>query len=130
MFNAPTDTFSNRNKDVYIARQDKVSYDDYNNQIKTYKKPFYYGKKNYQPLEWRNLLAYTTYYGEIKNKAVQMLVDYTDKNKFKEKDLAYLYGATPKGESLYGENANYIIKACREQNTKVLVILEEIIKED
>ena len=59
-----------------------------------------------------------------------MLVDYTDRGKFKEFDLAYLYGATPKGETIYGENANYVIKAFREQNTKIMVIFEEIIKED
>ena len=130
MFNAPTDTFANRFKDVYIAQIDKVEYDDYNNQIKTYKKPFFYGKKNYQPLAWRNLQAYKDYFGEVKNNSVQMLIDYTDRGKFKEFDLAYLYGATPKGESINGENANYIVKTFREQNTKIMVILEEIIKED
>jgi hypothetical protein len=130
MFNAPTDTFANRFKDVYIARQDKVEYDDYNNQIKTYQKPFFYGKKNYQPLDWRNLQAYKEVYGQINNNVVQMLVDYTDRGKFKEFDLAYLYGATPKGETINGENANYIVKAFREQNTKIMVIFEEIIKED
>lgn len=130
MFNAPFDTFTNKDKDVYIARVDKVEYDDYNNQIKTYQKPFFYGKKNYQPLEWRNLLAYKELYGEVPHKAAQMLVDSKDNGKFKEFDLAYLYGATPKGETIYGENANYIIKSVRLQNTKILVIMEEIIKED
>lgn len=130
MFNAPTDTFANRFKDVYIARIDKVEYDDYNNQIKKYKKPFFYGKKNYQPLSWRNLQAYKELYGQINNSVVQMLIDYTDRGKFKEFDLAYLYGATPIGENVYGENANYIVKAFREQNTKIMVILEEIIKEN
>lgn len=130
MFNAPTDTFANRFKDVYIARQDKVEYDDYNNQIITYKKPFFYGKKNYQPLDWRNLKAYKEVYGQTKSKVVQMLIDYKDKGIFEEFDVAYLYGTTPKGESVYGENANYTIKSVRPQNTKIMVILEEIIKEE
>lgn len=130
MFNAPTDTFSNKNKDVYIARQDKIEYDDYNNQIKTYKKPFFYGRKNYQPLDWRNLQAYKEVYGQVTNNVVQCLIDYTDRGKFQEFDLAYLYGATPKGETINGENANYVVKAFREQNTKIAVIFEEIIKEE
>lgn len=130
MFNAPNDTFINRNKDVYIARKDKVEYDEFHNQIVKYKKPFFYGKKNYQPLDWRNLRAYEEPYGEINNNSVQMLIDYTDRGKFKPFDLAYLYGANPRGETVYGEKANYIVKAFREQNTKIMVILEEIIKEE
>ena len=86
--------------------------------------------RNYQPLTWRTLQSYMSSFGETKNNVVQMLIDYTDKGIFKEFDLMYLYGASPKGEQVYGENANYIVKAFREQNTKIMVILEEIIKED
>lgn len=128
MFNAPTDTFANRFKDVYITRVDSVDIDDYGNQIKKYQKPFFYGKKNYQPMNWRNLQAYKETFGEVKSNVVQMLIDYTDRGKFQEFDLAYLYGASPKGETIYGTNANYIVKSFREQNTKIMVILEEIIK--
>lgn len=130
MYNAPNDTFSNVNKDIYIARKDKVDYDDFNNEVITYHKPFYYGKKNYQPLTWKNLQAYKEVYGEVKNNVVQCLINYTDKGMFEEFDLAYLYGANPKGEEVYGENANYIVKACRPQNTRIMVLFEEIIKED
>ena len=108
----------------------EAKYDDYNNEIVEYNKPFYYGMRNYQPLTWRTLQSYMSSFGETKNNVVQMLIDYTDKGIFKEFDLMYLYGASPKGEQVYGENANYIVKAFREQNTKIMVILEEIIKED
>jgi len=126
MFNVSFDTFTNRNKDIYIAPKIGVEYDDYNNEIVKYDKPFYYGMKNYQPLTWRNLQSYMSIYGETNRNVVQLLVDYTDRGKFKQFDLAYLYGATPKGEKVYGENANYVIKAVREQNVKIMVILEEI----
>lgn len=128
-FETSMDTFGNARKDVYIARKIKVDYDDYNNEIVVYEKPFFYGKKNYQPLTWRTLQSYLEVYGETDSNVVQMLIDASDKGKFKPFDLAYLYGATPKGETVYGENANYVVKACREQNVKIMVILEEIIKE-
>lgn len=126
MFNVSFDTFTNRNKDIYVARKKGVTYDDYNNEIVEYEKPVYYGVKNYQPLTWKNLQSYMSVYGETNRNVVQLLVDYTDRNLYKQFDLAYLYGATPKGEKVYGENANYVIKAVREQNVKMMVILEEI----
>ena len=49
---------------------------------------------------------------------------------FKQFDLAYLYGITPNNEIKNGDNANYIIRAFKPQNTKIMVILEEIIKEE
>jgi len=130
IFNANKDTFSNVNKDMYIAKKIGVEYDDYNNETIIYDKPFFYGKKNYQPMNLVSLQSYMSVYGETKNNIVQLLIDNSERNKFKVFDVAYLYGNTPKGESVYGENANYVVKAFREQNTKILVILEEIIKEE
>lgn len=130
IFNANKDTFSNVNKDMYIARKIDIKYDDYNNETIVYAKPFFYGKKNYQPMNLTSLQSYMSVYGETKNNIVQLLIDSSERNKFKVFDVAYLYGKTPKGESVYGENANYVVKAFREQNTKILVILEEIIKEE
>ena len=129
MFNAPNNTFANVNKEIYIARKGNVTYDDYNNEIITYEEPFYYGAKNYQPLTWKSLQAYKEVYGEVQSNVVQCLIDYSDENMFKEFDLAYLYGVTPKGETINGENANYVVKAFRKQNTRIMVIFEEIIKE-
>ena len=59
-----------------------------------------------------------------------MLINYTEDGRFKAFDLAYLYGATPDGEVKYGDNANYIVRAYKPQNTKIMVIFEEIVKEE
>lgn len=129
MFKTPNNIFRNWNKDMYIARKDKIIYDDYNNEIVTYKKPFYFGKVNYQPLTGKSLEAYIKAYGETENNIVSCLINYTDKDKFKAFDLAYLYEATPEGENKYGDNANYKIRAFKPQNTKIMVLMEEIVKE-
>lgn len=134
MFNPPNDTTSNVYKPLYIARKKSVTYDDYNNEIVEYDTPFRFVNDqtpinvNYQPLNWKTLQAYMSVYGETRSNVVQALIDYNYEKVFKEFDLAYLYGATPKGETINGENANYIVKAFRRQNTKILVIFEEIIK--
>ena len=69
-------------------------------------------------------------YGETTNNIVSCLIDYYKEGEFKEFDLAYLYGANPNGELNNGDNANYKIRAFKPQNTKIMVILEEIIKEE
>lgn len=130
MFNSPYDTMANVNKEIYIARKKDVEDDEYNNEIVTYEKPFFYGMENYQPLTGNSLEAYIRVYGETKSNIVRCFIDYTEKGKFKEFDLAYLYGAKPDGELVYGDNANYLIKAYKEQNTKIMVLFEEIIKEE
>lgn len=129
-FNAPNDIYTNWNKTLYVARKDEVILDDYGNEIVTYKKPFYFGKVNYQPLTGKNLEDYIREYGEVKNNIVSFLINYTDKDKIKDFDVCYLYGATPKREVKYGDNANYLVRAHKPQNTKVMVILEEIVKEE
>lgn len=129
-FNPPNNIFKNWNKDMYIATKKEVKYDDYNNEIVIYNKPFFFGRVNYQPLTGKNLEAYIQAYGETKNNIVSCLIDYTEDGKFKEFDLAYLYGATPNGEQVYGDNANYMVRTYKSQNTKIMVIFEEIIKEE
>lgn len=130
MFKAPNNIFQNWNKDLYIANKADVEIDDYLNEIVTYSKPFYFGKVNYQPLTKKDLEAYIKAYGETKNSIVSLLIDYTDDGKFKAFDVAYLYGATPEGEVNYGDNANYLVRAYKPQNTKIMVIFEEIVKEE
>ena len=129
-FNAPNDIFKNWNKDVYIATKNSIEHDDYNNEIVTYNEPFYFGRVNYQPLTKKDLEAFMQQYGETTNQIVSFLTNYNNLGKFKEFDVAYLYGATPNGETNYGDNANYKIRAYKPQNTKIMVILEEIIKEE
>lgn len=130
MFKAPNNIFQNWNKDLYIANKKSVRLDDYGNQIVTYDKPFYFGKVNYQPLTKKDLEAYIKVYGETQNSIISLLIDYTEDGRFKAFDLAYLYGATPKGEEVNGANANYIVRSYKPQNTKIMVIFEEIVKEE
>lgn len=122
--------FKNLYKKIYIAKKDKIEYDDYNNEVVIYKEPSYLGKFNYQPLTNNELQAYISAYGETKKNIVRVFLDLKYKDKINEFDLAYLYGKTPENEKIYGENANYIVKTKKEQNTKVMIIFEEIIKEE
>ena len=131
MFKARSNIFTNWNKPLYIAtKKDVISHDDYNNEIVEYNKPFYFGKVNYQPLTAKNLEAFMQEFGEVNNNVVSCLIDYNDDGKFNIFDLAYLYGANPKGEEKYGDNANYIVRAYKPQNTKIMVLFEKIIKEE
>lgn len=129
-FNPSSNIFQNWNKDMYIATKDIVQYDDYNNEIVIYNTPFYFGKVNYQPLTTKQMEAYIQTYGETENNVVSCLIDFKDRYKFNIFDVAYLYDATPDGEVKNGANANYKIRAFKPQNTKIMVILEEIIKEE
>lgn len=129
IFDTEMDTYSNARKDIYIAKKKGVETQK-GNEVVVYDKPFYYGEKNYQPLSLVSMQSYMSVYGETSNNVVQCLIDYSDKDVLKPFDLAYLYGATPDGEVVNGSNANYVVKACRMQNTKIMVILEELTKEE
>lgn len=122
--------FKNKDKKIYIANKIGVEHDDYNNEIVIYDTPFYLGKFNYQPLSGSDLQAYMSAYGETKNKLVRLFLDVKYKDKLKEFDVAYLYDKEPIREKINGSNANYIVKTFSEQNTVVMVVFEEIIKED
>ena len=115
---------------MYVAKKESVAYDDYNNEIVNYSKPVFFGKVNYQPLTGKNLEDYMRAYGETRNNVVSCLIDYNRSNEIRDFDLVYLYGNTPKGEQKYGDNANYIVRAKKPQNTKTMLLFEEIIKED
>ena len=130
MFKPINSIYKNWNKDLYIANKDTITYDDYINEIVEYKKPFYFGRVNYQPLTRKDLEAYIKEFGETKNNIVSCLINYTDDGKIHALDLAYLYGSTPNGESCYGDNANYIVRSYKPQNTKIMVIFEELVKEE
>lgn len=122
--------FKNLNKKIYISRKKSVDYDEYNNEIVKYEEPFFLGKYNYQPLTGEELESYMSAYGETKNKLIRLFLDIKYINEFKEFDLAYLYDINPTGEKINGEYANYSVKTFAPQNTKIMVIFEEIIKEE
>lgn len=128
-FNARNNIYANWNKPMYIATKKEVVIDNYGNQIVKYNEPFYFGKVNYQPLTTKRLEAYIQTYGETENNVVSCLIDFKDRYKFNIFDLAYLYDTTPQDEIENGANANYKVRAFKPQNTKIMVILEEIIKE-
>jgi len=130
MFKPINHIYKNWNKDLYIANKDNITYDDYNNEIINYNTPFYFGRVNYQPLTRKDLEAYIKEFGETNNNIVSCLINYTDDGKINTLDLAYLYGATPDGESLNGDNANYVVRSYKPQNTKIMVIFEELVKEE
>lgn len=121
--------FANIEKPMYIAKKRSVEVDDYNNEIVTYSKPEYFGLFNYQPLTGDELMAYMSAYGETKNRLVRAYIPRWYINAFKEYDLAYLYRITPDDEDTYGANANYRVRTFAEQNTRIMVVFEEIIKE-
>ncbi len=129
-FNPKNHIFQNWNKDMYIATKKEVQPDDYNNEIVVYNEPFYFGKVNYQPLTTKQMEAYIQTYGETESNIVSCLIDFKDRYKFNIFDVAYLYDATPQNELKNGMNANYKVRAFKPQNTKIMVILEEIIKEE
>lgn len=128
-FNPINHIFHNWNKPIYIATKKEVVVDDYNNEIVKYNEPFFFGKINYQPLTTKQLEAFIKAYGETDNNIVSCLIDFKDKDKLNIFDLAYLYDASPENEIEYGDNANYKIRAFKPQNTKIMVIFEEIVKE-
>ena len=132
MFKPINDIYKNWNKDLYIANKNKdnITYDEYNNEIVNYKTPFYFGRVNYQPLTRKDLEAYIKEFGETNNNIVSCLINYTDDGKIHDLDLAYLYGANPNGENCNGDNANYIVRSYKPQNTKIMVIFEELVKEE
>ena len=68
-------------------------------------------------------------YGKTEKGVIKTFIDY-DKyvGKFDTFDLAYLYGATPDGETKNGKNANYKITTCIPQNTKILVYFAKLTK--
>ena len=113
-----------KKKDLYIASFLQDEYDDEGNKISTYAKPEYVGKENIQPLSGKSDVAE---YGTRVNKMQKVLLDY-DKylGKFKEKDLAYLDGITPKDEQVHGDNANYRIDSARNQNKKIAIYFEKL----
>lgn len=113
-----------KKKDLYIASFIKDEYDDEGNKISTYSKPEYIGKENIQPLSGESDIAE---YGARVTKMQKVLLDY-DKylGKFKENDLAYLDGITPKSEQVNGDNANYRIDSVRNQNKKIAIYFEKL----
>lgn len=65
---------------------------------------------------------------EFNNKTIkQLTLKFTKIDMpIKENDLAYLDGATPDGEEVNGDNANYRVDSVRWQNKKIAIYFEKL----
>ena len=123
-------SFKNVLSDCYIAiRNKELSFDDYGNSTPQYEKP------NSSPYKWNiqpiKIDSSIDSFGEREiGMKVAMLVG-EEAQKFKnilhQHDLAYLDGASPEGETVNGEKANYKIYAVRPQNVALLIYFEKIV---
>lgn len=120
-------------KDIYIAKKEKDEngeniIDRYGN-VK-YAKPKKY-RFNVQPIGGTtNSTSGRTDIMDYGQKAMQMqraIIDYkTYLGIFDVDDLAYLDGATPKGEIKNGDNANFRIDAILNQNKVIAIYFEKL----
>lgn len=127
MYSVKNNKFSNSNiryEKVYVAKKIDSVTDDYGNVIPKYNKPLEF-KMNVMPLtESIDIQAF----GENSNAIKVTVLDYeTYKDKFKDFDLAYLEGKTPRGETENGEKANYVITV-RPQNKIIKLFFQKIVK--
>lgn len=112
-------------KQLYIATKQSVLTNEYGNDEIIYNRPINY-MFNYQPANGDTEIAL---YGEKVTAMYKAVIPYKLYNgKFKEGDVAYLNQATPKGETKYGNNANYTIISVMPQNKAIILYFEKIIK--
>lgn len=109
-------------KDIYIASKKKVTLDEEDNEIVIYDKPKPF-KFNYQPVSTDADIAEFGENTKIMKKAV---IPISYQGQFKEFDVAYLDGATPKGEENYGDNANYRLLPPRDGNAVIIIYFERL----
>ena len=108
------------NKTIWIAKR-KDETNDYGKPI--YEKPIMY-KMNVQPADSGADFQEFGLLAKQMQKAVIELKKYY--GKFQEGDVAYLDGITPKGEVVYGANANYRLYPPRNQNKCITIYFERI----
>lgn len=118
-------TFTNVKSKCYIGSKLESTFDDYGNEIKNYDKPQKYFF-NIQPMTSSSDIQA---FGENANKMrVAIITDRAKyENKFKEFDCAYLEGATPEGEQVNGQNANYRIYSVQPQNVAIRVLFIKLV---
>lgn len=116
---ASYDTFKNVKSVCYIGTKLDSTFDDYGNEITNYDIPQKY-LFNIQPV---TLSSDIQTFGENSNKMKVAVITNRAKydNKFKEFDCAYLDGATPDGEVVNGEKANYRVYSVQPQNVAIRV---------
>lgn len=106
---------------IYIASHLKNDEDENGNIINIYDTPFpVFAYLNAMNGDFR----IEEFGDEAERKCRTMLNKIKWFGKIKEGDIAYLYGASPKGESVHGENANYHVVSVLPQGVKMLVYFE------
>ena len=66
-------------------------------------------------------------YGQKAMEMQRAVIDYNSYvGKFDVDDIAYLDGKSPKGEEIYGQNANYRIDAVLNQNVAIVLYFEKL----
>lgn len=109
-------------KTLYVATFKEITYDEELNEIRTYNEPVAY-EYNYQPVSsYLDIQAF----GKDAINTQKIVLPISDKDLFKEYDLAYLNGATPEGEENYGDNANYVLLPPKEGNAVVIIYCQKI----
>lgn len=118
-------TFKYVKSKCYIGSKLDSVFDDDGHEIKKYAKPQKYSF-NIQPISAASDIQD---FGENASKMKVAVITNRPKyeNKFKEFDCAYLDGATPEGETVNGQNANYRIYAVRPQNVVIRVFFMKIV---
>ncbi len=109
-------------KDVYIASKKEVTLDDEGNEIVIYDEPKQF-KFNYQPVSTDADIAE---FGENAKMMKKAVIPISYQGQFKEFDVAYLDGVTPKGEENYGDNANYRLLPPRDGNAVIIIYFERL----
>ena len=112
-------------KKLYIAKKIGVMDDDEGNEIPLYSTPEPY-KFNYRGIKSN---AELVEFGEKASITQRMVIDRKYEGEFKEFDVAYLYGATPEGEQVNGDNANYVLLPPRIGNSVIIIYMQKIIRE-
>lgn len=119
-------TFTNVKSKCYIGSKLESEFDDYGNEITVYGTPEKH-RFNIQPVTSTSDIQE---FGEIANKMKVAVITNRKKyeGKFKEFDCAYLDGASPEGETVKGEKANYRIYAVQNQNVIIRVFFIKLTK--
>lgn len=113
-----------RKHDIYIASFLKDETDDFGNQVKIYDTPFLVDEITLNSLSGSTEVAM---FGDKITQMCRTLLDYDDWfDKIKANDVAYLYTATPTGENINGELANFRVKSVLPQNMKIVVYFERL----
>lgn len=82
------------------------------------------------PMSLNTLSGFTELqlFGDTASRTVKGVIDIRLGKGIKERDVAYLFGATSEGENAHGEKANYEVRQVLPQNVKTVVYFEKMNK--